>query len=139
MFRTIWFVANLVFHTEAELPTNLNDNYETLFSPTVANLPTNLNVVQASSSSFRVSWTPPVTVTGYQVYWTGVYGYDSGNMSIEARDTVTITGRTPGRTYDVTIVALSDHLPSPAVGSVMVTLGKSHKCWLLFIYLFIYL
>ena len=100
--------------------------YQTLFSPTVANLPTNLNVVKASSSSFRVSWTPPVTVTGYQVYWTGVYGYDSGNMSVEAQDTaVTITGRTLGRTYDVTIVALSDHLPSPAVGSVLVTLGKA--------------
>ena len=100
--------------------------YQTLFSPTVANLPTNLNVVKASSSSFRVSWTPPVTVTGYQVYWTGVRGYDSGNMSVEAQDTaVTITGRTLGRTYDVTIVALSDHLPSPAVGSVLVTLGKA--------------
>ena len=70
-------------------------------------------------------------MTGYQVYWTGVHEYDSGNMSVEAGDTaVIITGCIPGLTYDVTIVALSDHLPSPVMGSAMVTLGKSHKCWL---------
>ena len=52
-------------------------------------------------------------------------------MSVAAGDTaVTITGRISDLTYNVTIVALSDHLPSPVVGSVMVTLGKSHKCWL---------
>ena len=105
--------------------------YQTLFSPTVANLPTNLNAVKVNSSSFRVSWTPSGTVTGYQVYWSGVGGSDSGNMSVGAGETaVTITGLTLDFTYDVTIVALSDHLPSPVVGSVMVTLGKSRKYWL---------
>ena len=117
---------NVVSHMVAE-KTCLG--YLTPFSSTVANLPTNLNAVQVGSSSFRVSWTPSGTVTGYQVYWSGVGGSDSGNMSAGAGDTaVTITGRTPDLTYDVTIVALSDHLPSPVVGSVMVTLGKSHKC-----------
>ena len=103
-----------------------------LFShPIVANFPTNLNAVQIGSTSFRVSWTPPVTVTGYQVYWGGSGGTDIGNMSAGVVDTaVTITDRSPDLTYNVTIVALSDHLPSPVVGSAMVTLGKSHKCWL---------
>ena len=65
-------------------------------------------------------------MTGYQVYWSGGGGADSGNMSAGAEDVaVTITGRTPGLTYTITIVALSDHLPSPAV-VVMVTLGKPH-------------
>ena len=107
-------------------------DYLTLFSPTVANLPANLNAVKVNSSSFRVSWTPSAgTVTGYQVYWSGVGGSDSGNMSVRAGDTaVTITGLTLDFTYHVTIVALSDHLPSPVVGSVMVTLGEPHKCWL---------
>ena len=70
-------------------------------------------------------------MTGYQVYWTGGGGSDSGNISVGAGDTtVTITGRTIDLTYDVTIVALSDHLPSPVVGAVMVTLGEPHKRWL---------
>ena len=94
---------------------------------TAAGSPTNLNAIPASITSFRVSWTPPATVTGYQVYWSGGGGYDSGNMSVGAEDrTVTITGRTPGLTYNITIVALSDHLPSPTVGAVMVTLGEPH-------------
>ena len=95
-----------------------------LFSPTAAGLPTNLNAVQVNLTSFSVSWTPPTTVTGYQVYWSGNRGYDSGNMSVGADDrTVTITGCTTGLTYNITLLALSDHLPSPAVGAVMVTLG----------------
>ena len=70
---------------------------------------------------------PPATVTGYQVYWSGGGGYDSGNMSARAEDTaVTITGHAPGLTYNITIVALSDHLPSPAMGAVMVTLGEPY-------------
>ena len=65
-------------------------------------------------------------MTGYQVYWSGGGGVDSGNMGVGAEDrTVTITGRTPGLMYDITIVALSDYLPSPVVGTVMAyTLGK---------------
>ena len=63
-------------------------------------------------------------MTGYQVYWSGGGGYDSGNMSVEAEDrTVLVTDRIPGLTYNIILVALSNHLPSPAVGIVMVTLG----------------
>ena len=101
--------------------------YHVVFLPTAAGLPTNLNAVQVNLTSFSVSWTPPATVTGYQVYWCGEGGYDSGNMSVGADDrAVTITERTPGLTYNITVVALSDHLPSPTVGAVMVTLGEPH-------------
>ena len=90
------------------------------FLPTAAGSPTNLNAVQVNFANLRVSWTPPATVTRYQVYWSGGGGADSGNMSVGAEDrTVTITGRTPGLTYNITIVALSDHLPSPVVSAVM--------------------
>ena len=100
--------------------------YPCLFSPTAAGSPTNFNAVQVNLTSFSVSWTPPATVTGYQVYWSGGGGYDSGNMSVGAKDrAVTITGHIPGLTYNITMVALSDHLPSPAAGAVMVTLGES--------------
>ena len=95
--------------------------------PPAAGSPTHLSAVQVNLTSFSVSWTQPATVTGYQVYWSGEGGYDRGNMSAEAGDkTVTLTGRTPGLTYNITIVALSDHLPSPTVGAVMVTLGEPH-------------
>ena len=50
-------------------------------------------------------------------------------MSVGADDTaVTITGRTRGLTYDVTIVALSDHLPSPVVGAVTFALSEPNTC-----------
>ena len=101
--------------------------YHVVFLPTAAGSPTNLNAVQVNLTSFSVSWTQPGTVTGYQVYWSGGGGYDSGNMSAGADDrAVTITERTPGLTYNITVVALSDHLPSPTVGAVMVTLGEPH-------------
>ena len=61
------------------------------------------------------------------MYWSGGGGYDSGNMSVGAEDrAVTITERIPGLTYNITMVALSDHLPSPTLGAVMVTLGEPH-------------
>ena len=68
-------------------------------------------------------------MTGYQVYWSRVGGSDSGNMSVGAGDTaVTITGLTPGLTYNATIVALSDHLPSPIVGAVTFALSEHNTC-----------
>ena len=70
-------------------------------------------------------------MTGYRVYWS--VGTHSGSVSTGCGDTtVTITrhGLTPGLTYDVTIVALSDHLPSPVVGPVTVALGEPNKYWL---------
>ena len=96
------------------------------FSHTAAGSPTNVNAIPAGISSFRVYWTRPATMTGYQVYWSGSRGVDSGNMSAGARDrAVTITGRIPGLIYSITIVALSDYLPSPVVGTVMAyTLGE---------------
>ena len=46
-------------------------------------------------------------------------------MSVGAKDrTVTITGHTPGLTYGITVVALSNHLPSPVVAAAVVTLSK---------------
>ena len=60
-------------------------------------------------------------MTGYQVYWSGSGGVDSGNMSAGAGDgAVTITHLTPGLTYNITIVALSDYMPSSVVGAVIV-------------------
>ena len=98
-------------------------NYHALFSPTAADSPINFSASQVGPNCISVSWTPAANVSRYQVYWSGGGGADSGNMSVGAEDrTVTITDLTPCLTYDITLVSLSDHLPSPVV-AVRVTLG----------------
>ena len=98
-------------------------NYHALVSPTAAGSPINFSASQVGPNCISVSWTPAADVSGYQVYWSGGGGADSGNMSVGAEDrTVTITDLTPCLTYDITLVALSDHLPSSVV-AVRVTLG----------------
>jgi len=79
----------------------------------------------AGPSSIRVTLAAPTsgaTVTGYRIYWSG--GSDQGRIDASAGDTtVTITGRTRGLVYTVTIVALSNQLPSQT-DVVTVTLGE---------------
>lgn len=90
-------------------------------------MPTNLYAVLAGNNSFTVSWTPSpsATVTGYQVYWSGGGEPDgSGNMSAGAgNSSLNITSSTLN---SITIVALSDHLPSSVVsGAVFYYKGES--------------
>ena len=99
---------------------------DNIFLPTAADSPANFNAYQLGPSSFIIFWTPPATVTGYHVYWSG--GSDSGNMSVGAGSSnVRISGLFPNLTYNITMVALSDHLPSPAVVVMVYTLGETHS------------
>ena len=86
----------------------------------------------AGLTSIRVTWDTPTsgaTVTGYRIYWREYRRYwlwvsDQGSMDANAGDTaVTITGRTRGLVYHITIVALSNLLPSQT-DMVRVTLGE---------------
>ena len=114
-------------------------NYHDLFSPTATGSLINFSAAQVGPDCISVSWIPPATVSGYQVYWSGGGGADSGNMSIGAEDrTVTITDLTPGLTYDITLVALSDYLPSPAV-AVRVTLGEPSMYVYVYVCIYIYI
>ena len=62
-------------------------------------------------------------MTGYRVYYNA--GTDQGSTDVVAGDTtVTLTGLTLGVTYNITIVALSSHLPSPVVRALTATFGK---------------
>lgn len=97
------------------------------FSPTEADLPTDLYAELAGNNSFKVFWTPSpsATVTGYQVYWSGSGGLDDGgNISAGTGDrSLNITSHTLN---NITIVALSDHLPSSVViGAVFYYQGES--------------
>ena len=64
-----------------------------------------------------MSWTPPASsanLTGYRIYYSGAN--DSGSTDVGASTTeVVIDNRTAGVTYTITMVAVSPHLPSPAV------------------------
>ena len=97
-----------------------------LCSPTAADSPTNVNTVLVNVTTITVSWTPPATVSGYEVYWSGGGGADTGNISAGVEDrTATITDLTPGLTYVITLVSLSNYLPSPHVADT-ITLGESN-------------
>ena len=83
--------------------------------------------MQASPTSIRVSWTAPVsgaTVIGYQINYQSEGEEDSVNVGA-SEATVTIGSRSHGLTYNITIVALSQQLPSRVVGPVIVTLSES--------------
>ena len=94
---------------------------------TAADPPIDLNAEPVGPTSIRVSWTAPTsvaTVTGYRIYYQaeGV----SGSVPINAGVTsYTLVHLQDGLTYNITIVALSVHLPSSVVGPETVTLGKS--------------
>ena len=97
---------------------------------TAADSPTDLTAEQLPEKpgSFRVSWTPPASLTnltGYRIHYSGAD--DSGSMDVGASATeVTIDNRTAGVTYTITTVALSLHLPSPVVGPVTIRLGENN-------------
>ena len=97
-----------------------------MLHPTAAGQPGNFSVLTVGLTSFTVSWTAPTsgaTISGYRIYWSG--GSDQGSMDSNAGDTaVTISGRSHGLTYSISIVALSVQLPSPEVGPVTVSLGE---------------
>ena len=95
---------------------------------TAADHPTDLTPerLPQEPGSFRVSWTPPASLTnftGYHIYYSGAG--DSGSVNVGASATnITIDNRTAGVTYSITMVALSPHLPSPVAGPVSVILGE---------------
>ena len=96
-----------------------------MFHSIAAGQPGNLGAMLAGPTSIRVTWAAPTsgaTVTGYRIYWSG--GSDQGSIDASAGDTaVTITGRSSGLVYTITIVALSNQLPSQT-DMVTVTLGE---------------
>ena len=112
-----------------------NDSFDILcivFLCTAAHRPTGLTAeqLQQDSGSFRVLWIPPAfsaSLIGYRIYYSGTN--DSGSVDVDALATnVTIRDRITGVTYNITLVALSQHLPSSVIGPATVTPGESFVC-----------
>ena len=99
-----------------------------------ANAPTALAAEVVGHTSIRVSWTAPTSgaaVTGYHVIYQEedaqdrVTIHDSVNVDASVSEYNITHGLTAGHSYNITVRTLSQHLPSPAVGSPTVTLGKT--------------
>ena len=88
----------------------------------VASPPTDLTAVQTGPTSIDVSWTPPTPLgdtTGYIIYYTNDDNTDSVNVTTDNSSTVahTLTNlqNACGETYNISIIATSQHLPSDTV------------------------
>ena len=97
------------------------------FFLTGANSPTNFTAEQVNTTSIRVFWTLPSSgsnVTGYRIYYQTVG--NRGTVDVGASTTeYTITNLVVNDTYIITLVALSEHLPSAIVGPEIVIPGKT--------------
>ena len=89
-------------------------------TPQAAGEPTNLAAVQQSDTSIELSWESPGSpATGYVIYYQPEGGAVS-SLEISGRtiDSHLLEGLESGVTYSISIVAVSDHLPSAVVGPV---------------------
>ena len=68
------------------------------------------------------------SVIGYRIYYQ-TEG-DEGSVDVGASTTQhALTGLYGGRNYSIYLLALSAHLPSPAVGPAAVTMGGEVACY----------
>ena len=99
---------------------------------TVAGEPTKLMTVTFDSTcthvNVTVSWeSPGGDVSGYMIYYQTEGGpVISDKVSGGERETNSLDGLQRGVTYNISILALSQHLPSPLVRPVSVDTGKSN-------------
>ena len=98
-----------------------------LYKCTVAGEPTNFTAVISQSDTthvnITVSWeSPGAPVTGYVIYYKSESGELSNDM-VSGGVSHLLDGLQRGVTYNICIVALSQHLPSLLVGPVTVTSG----------------
>ena len=95
-----------------------------LLSP-VASAPSNLMAVQEGLTSVLVSWSPPSPLgdtTGYRISYSGGNS-GSEDVSDGSTSTHTLTGLQNGASYNISIVAMSQHFFSEEV-EVEISLGE---------------
>ena len=94
----------------------------------MASPPTNLTVELAGTNNISVSWTAPASepaVIGFWIYYQAQG--DQGAVDCDANSTeCIISNRTIGQQYNITVVALSENLPSTLVGPESFIIGKMY-------------
>ena len=101
---------------------------------TAANPPLNLSAIQLTITAVQVSWSAPAsgaaTVTGYDIYYetTGGSDYEQRVTVGAAATEYTLTVLEEERSYSISIVALSNTLPSILTGPILVSLGQQNTC-----------
>ena len=97
----------------------------------VANAPQHISLVQNNESSINVTWdppNPPGNTTGYKVFYRQGTMIKSKTVTNASSTFTVLNDLQPGRTYNVSVAGLSDHLPSDIVTSA-IFLGE-HGCCL---------
>ena len=98
----------------------LNNYHNEQFLPPVAGQPNGVSAVQQSNTSIEVSWMSPGSpATGYIIY----YQPDGGDVRSETisgvdTESYILSNLESGVNYNISIIAVSDHLPSAVVGPV---------------------
>lgn len=97
-----------------------------------AGQPTDVHVVELSSTSVEMQWDPPVVATGYFIYYSAS-GVSVDSVEVTGRDTDVqqIDDLQSNSVYMFTIVALSQHLPSEVAGPF--SLSSESACIILYI------
>ena len=94
----------------------------------MASPPTNLTVELAGTNNISVSWTAPASdpaVIGFRIYYQAQG--DQGAVDCDANSTECIISNcTIGQQYNITVVALSENLPSTLVGPKNIIIGKMY-------------
>ena len=94
----------------------------------MASPPTNVTVELSGTNNINVSWTTPASgpaVVGFRMYYQAQE--DQGTVDLIATSTeYTITNCTVGQHYNITVVALSENLPSTLVGPKSVIIGEMY-------------
>ena len=91
----------------------------------MASPPINLTVELSGTNNINVSWTTPASgpaVIGFRMYYQAQG--DRGTVDLNATSTEYSITNCIGQQYNITVVALSENLPSTLAGPKSVIIGK---------------
>ncbi|CAI8037918.1 Receptor-type tyrosine-protein phosphatase F, partial [Geodia barretti] len=84
----------------------------------VASAPTNLMLIQTDATTIRVTWTPPSplgSTTGYTVFYSSAESNEALDVREASTSEVELMNLAEGGSYSISLVARSQHLPSPTL------------------------
>ena len=89
--------------------------YPQCFLLVVASVPTDMKTVQDGLTNVHVSWRPPTPLgytTGYTVMYSNGNNTESVEINNESTDNYLQTGLVPENSYNISLIATSQHLTS---------------------------